>query len=99
MRPMARVLVVDNDSWFEQLAVEMLVRLGHQPTVARTSAEAYRLLENERFDAVLLDLVMREENGPEVMAHLAARVELPILTTSGGGGQKMLDILSWARAG
>lgn len=80
-RPQRLLLVDDND-----LALYILRELLNRPWLdlieAHNGREAIEIIERERPDAVILDLLMPEMNGFEVLEHLRSRQEtrgLPVL--------------------
>ncbi|MEQ1886070.1 MAG: response regulator [Bryobacteraceae bacterium] len=53
-----QVLVVDDDPETRQLVADTLIAEGHAPVMARSVAEALRVLNAAHVDAVILDLVL-----------------------------------------
>jgi CheY-like chemotaxis protein len=79
-----RVLIVeDNDESLEFL--QMLIDSGgHRSIVARQASEAYRLLNEETFDLLVLDLLLPDADGMAVARHVRDRgLSLPIIAISG----------------
>jgi DNA-binding NtrC family response regulator len=62
-----KVLIVDDDKAFLQILAERMQNRGMEVTTADSAAAALRLLENESYDAVLLDLMMPEMGGIEAL--------------------------------
>lgn len=58
-----RVLVVEDNAVNSALATEMLVRAGHQVTVADNGSAALLALGRESFDVILMDVQMPEMDG------------------------------------
>lgn len=68
----ARVLVVD-DNGINRKKMRMAVEhLGHLTGVAADGVKALEALQSERYDAVLLDILMPEMDGFEVLARMKA---------------------------
>lgn len=67
-----RILVVDDDRINRLLLCSLLATDGHSTTAAENGREALRLLAEHPFDIVLLDLVMPELDGFQVLAQLKA---------------------------
>ena len=67
-----RILAVDDTP--ENLAVleRRLIRLGHSVATTTSGLDALQKLHNESFDLVLLDLMMPEISGHEVLARIKA---------------------------
>src|SRR5512145_1362110 len=53
-----RVLVVDDERFFQELFRELLQAAGHQVRTASSGEEALRLMAEEHFDVLLTDVVM-----------------------------------------
>jgi class 3 adenylate cyclase/CheY-like chemotaxis protein len=66
------ILVVDDIEANRDLLSRRLGREGHNVTVAAGGVEALELLRRESFDLVLLDLMMPDINGFEVLARMKA---------------------------
>jgi DNA-binding response OmpR family regulator len=79
-----RVLLVEDDpSWAE--TVELMLRQGgHAYRTATLGKAAVELATQEQFDLVILDIMLPDTDGYEVIEHLrAAEVRTPILVQSG----------------
>lgn len=63
----ARILVVDDDEVSRKSLCRVLARQGHRAAAARDGFQALSLLERERFDVLLTDLVMAEMSGLELL--------------------------------
>jgi DNA-binding response OmpR family regulator len=89
-KPLARVLVVD-DSQTQAMDVRLhLVRLGFDVRIALSGAEALRLLEADRSEIVLTDLVMPEMDGLELVRRVrAARPGVPVILMTGQGSEEI----------
>lgn len=76
---MAKLLVID-DSATSRAIVARLVGPDHETRLCGDGPSALALLEEEGFDAVLLDLLMPGMDGPSVLREIASRhPELPVL--------------------
>src|SRR5688572_24750926 len=62
-----RVLIVDNDAAHAETVAESLNRVGYECVVATSGTEGARLIERERFDIVITDLMMTDVNGIEIL--------------------------------
>jgi adenylate cyclase len=92
----AHVLVVDDDSVNRLLLARSLEREGHRFATAEHGRRALELLGAESFDIVLLDVVMPDIDGFEVLARMQADSELrriPVIMISA-----LEDIQSVVRA-
>jgi class 3 adenylate cyclase len=68
----SRILVVDDNASNLDLLSRRLMRDDHQVTTAASGAAALALSASESFDLVLLDLMMPEMSGYEVLSRLKA---------------------------
>ncbi len=71
-RPL-RILLAEDNTVNQRLAVRILEKRGHSAVVACNGKEAVALLEREPFDLVLMDLEMPEMSGFEATAAIRAR--------------------------
>jgi len=81
-----RVLVVDDNDSNRDLLRRRLIHEGHKVVVAASGLEALALLEEERFDLILLDLLMPDMNGVEVLERLKSNKDwrsTPVIMISG----------------
>jgi CheY-like chemotaxis protein len=93
-RPVSRVVVADDDPQVVRLFRRVLSSIvpENQCLAAYNGVDALRLIEAHRPDLVLLDLVMPEMGGEEVLAHLADEPELqdiPTIVISGAGPDQL----------
>lgn len=68
----ARILVVDDNEANRDLLVRRLRREGHATELAVNGREALALLQGDTFDLMLLDIMMPEMNGYELLEHMRA---------------------------
>ena len=83
---MVSVLVVDDHESFLSFIEQGLLRHGHAPVVARSGAEALRLLDSEPVEIVVTDVMMPGMDGIELFREIRARrPELPVIAMTGAG--------------
>ncbi|MFM9264774.1 adenylate/guanylate cyclase domain-containing protein [Tychonema sp. BBK16] len=70
------VLVVDDNEVNRDLLARRLQRQGHAVTVAEDGLQALELMRSEPFDLVLLDIMMPQMNGYQVLENLKADEKL-----------------------
>ncbi len=58
-----RILVADDERFFQELFREVLAAAGHHPRTAGSAEEALQLLQDEHFDLLLTDVVMPGMDG------------------------------------
>ena len=63
MAATGRILVVDDERFFQELFREVLAAAGHQEKAVGSGEEALKRLAEEHFDLVLTDVVMPELDG------------------------------------
>ncbi|WP_309134721.1 response regulator [Cellulomonas sp.] len=68
-----RVLVAEDDPVNRRMAQRLLARLGHEVETAADGAQAVALTEQERFDAVLMDIHMPVLDGLDAARAIRAR--------------------------
>jgi DNA-binding response OmpR family regulator len=64
------VLVVDDDSALRNAIVRKLVADGVRADVAQNATDAMRLLDESRYQVVLLDWLLPDGDGEKVITHL-----------------------------
>jgi len=93
-----RVLIVDDDPVQRRLLDGMVRKFGYEPVIAETGDAAIALLTAEKFDCVVLDLVMPDLDGMGVLARLReAGVSVPVIVQTAHGG--IDNVVSVMRAG
>lgn len=71
-----RLLVVDDNEMNRDLLSRRLQRMGHVVHIACNGREALEALDGVAYDVVLLDIMMPEINGYEVLARMRASIAL-----------------------
>ena len=75
--PAKRILIIDDEADIREIAQVSLEMVGgHQVLTARSGSEGIERARAERPDAILLDVMMPEMDGPTTVAHLRADPEL-----------------------
>jgi DNA-binding response OmpR family regulator len=72
----ARLLVVEDDPINRRLLASYLQREGHEVATADDGAAGWEVLQTQPFDVVLLDVLMPELDGYEVLERVRASDEL-----------------------
>jgi DNA-binding NtrC family response regulator len=65
-----RLLIVDDENDLTDLLSQILGSEGYEIATAADGDEAIRILGDESFDAVLLDIMMPNRNGFEVLKYI-----------------------------
>jgi DNA-binding response OmpR family regulator len=77
-----RILVVEDDPEINLLVAGALQREGFAVTATHDGAEALRLFSLERYQIVILDLMMPEIDGYEVLRRIREEGTTPVLILS-----------------
>ena len=80
-----KILLLDDDPSMQRLVSVLLERAGYRVDVFLTGREALSALSGEKYDALLLDLMMPHEGGNTIIRHLrksnAAMLQRVLLVT------------------
>jgi len=68
-----KILVVDDDILVLEALEELLKSSGHQVRVATRGQEALEILDQERFDLLILDVVMPKMTGFDICCEVRKR--------------------------
>jgi DNA-binding NtrC family response regulator len=95
----ARILLVDDDPVQRRLLDNMVRKFGHEPALAESGDQAAKMLTSgERYDCVVLDLVMPDLDGLGVLARMReAGNTTPVIVQTAHGG--IDNVVSAMRAG
>src|SRR6266567_4420021 len=95
----ARILIVDDDPVQRRLLDNMVRKFGHEPAIAESGEQAAAMLASgERFDCVVLDLVMPDLDGLGVLARMReAGSTVPVIVQTAHGG--IDNVVTAMRAG
>ena len=74
-----RILIVEDEPKLREVLCDYFVSRGERPEGVADGLQALERLEEERFDAVLLDIMMPELDGFSVCRALRQRQEVPII--------------------
>jgi DNA-binding response OmpR family regulator len=75
----ARILLVDDEQPVQKLLSFPLEKEGYEVVPALDGQEALKRFENERFDLVVLDIMLPKIDGLEVCRRLRAKSSVPII--------------------
>jgi len=82
---MARVLVIDDDPLFREIAGEILTQEGHAATLIDDGARAPELPDHPAPDLAVVDMLMPERDGIETIGDLRRRwPRLKVIAVSAG---------------
>ncbi|MDX2186285.1 MAG: response regulator [Opitutaceae bacterium] len=96
-RAKKRILVVDDDAMVRDVLVHTLETLGHDAQMVVDSRETLALVANFKPHAILLDIVMPDRDGFELLGELRIRhPEVPVIAMTGGGRMAASQLLRLA---
>ncbi|MBI3312617.1 MAG: response regulator [Candidatus Omnitrophica bacterium] len=81
-----RVLVVDDDWAMRELYKNMLELSGFDLLLAASAAEFREIALKEKFDAIILDIILGDDNGPQIyeeVLHRGLSSDIPVIFVSG----------------
>ena len=80
-----RVLAVDDDPQALRYITDVLARAGYEPIATSDPADIGRIMAEDKPHLVLLDLVLPERDGIDVMSDIKATADVPIIFLSAYG--------------
>ena len=94
---MIRILIVEDEHAISDLLRLNLTRAGYDCTAAYDGLEAANILEEQRFDLIILDIMLPKINGYELMEYVRP-LEIPVifLTAKGSLDDRMKGLTSGA---
>jgi len=82
---MAKILVADDDADLRTVIENMLLMDNHSVTLAHNGEQALKELSNTAYDILILDLIMPDKDGVEVLMELRkSGKKYNIIAISGG---------------
>lgn len=81
---MIKILIVEDEKAINDLVEMNLTEAGYSCRCAYDGMEAANILENERFDLILLDIMLPEVNGYELMEYIKP-LEMPVIFLTAKG--------------
>ncbi|MDH7516512.1 MAG: sigma-54 dependent transcriptional regulator [Bacteroidota bacterium] len=78
------ILIVDDEEAFCMSVADILQHMGHRTVIKTNPIEALEFLQLQPVDLILLDILMDEMNGLEVLGHVVReRPEIPVIMVTG----------------
>ena len=95
---MAKILVAEDEAQLLEALKRVLSCDGHTVTAAANGAAAIELLKESVFDLVVLDMIMPDVDGFEVLDYIRGHnMNTPVLVMSGGGRRADYSFLQMAQ--
>ena len=89
---MIKILIVDDEKPICDLIDLNLSEAGYHCTAVQDGAEALRIIENEKFDLILLDIMLPGIDGFDIMEYIRP-MEIPVIFITA----KYEVIVSWRK--
>ncbi len=86
-----KILVVEDNAENRQLLTRVLRAQGHTVFAAETAAEAFEHLQRADIELILLDLILPDMNGFEILQQLKSNAELRAISVIMVSGQQEFD--------
>ena len=87
---MLRILAVDDDPQDLRYVRDTLIKSGYDPVVTGDPEEALRLVEQERPELVLLDLMLPDTDGIQLMRDILDVADVPVIFLSVYGREELI---------
>lgn len=76
----AKILLVEDDYFISDGLIEILTKEGYNAIKAENISEAKRILENNKFDLIILDVMLPDGNGFDLCSYIrSVNMSIPIL--------------------
>ena len=85
-----RILTVDDDPHSLRYIRDALAGVGYDPIVTGDPEEALRLVEEEKPDLVLLDMMLPGHDGIELMQDILSAADVPVIFLSAYGQEELI---------
>jgi adenylate cyclase len=92
-RHQGTILIADDDSTNREMLARRLRRLGHGVSIAENGRQAVEMIRTGSYDLLLLDIIMPEMDGYEVLQYLQANrpvAHLPVIVLSASDDSKKI---------
>ncbi len=91
-----KILVVDDEKNLRILYEEELSQEGYEVDIADSAEMAFKLLEDKKYDAIILDIQMPGMNGLEAMGHILHKHRKQAIILNTAYSQFKDDFESWS---
>ncbi|NIQ98289.1 MAG: response regulator, partial [Desulfuromonadales bacterium] len=89
-----RLLIIDDNKTFVMYIGLLLRRMGFEVTAAENALEGLKTLKTDPPDGVLLDVVMPDMNGTDILRHIRGDkklAQLPVIMVSVDGNDATMN--------
>jgi DNA-binding response OmpR family regulator len=88
LRAGPKLLIVEDDASFGMIMAAYLDAAGFETTFVKEGRDVFSNLDRGRYDSVLLDLNLPDEDGLAILRSLRARSDVPVIVVSARRGTK-----------
>jgi DNA-binding response OmpR family regulator len=89
------ILVIDDFAYIQLLFKNTLTREGHNVQTAKTGKDAIKLIEQNSFDLIILDINLPDVNGVELLSKFRqAGINIPVIIVSAFASSDLIASLS-----
>lgn len=92
--PKKTILIIEDDKFLQSLVSKKLVEAGFEVLVSSDSKEAMKVLENQKPDLIVLDIILPIMNGFEILSMLKkddATKNIPVIILSNLGQKEEVE--------
>lgn len=82
---MSRILIIDDDKEINKLIFDVLTNNNYEPYSAFSGEEALKEINNREYDLIILDLMLPNKSGEEVLEEIRRNCSIPIIVISAKG--------------
>lgn len=79
---MKKILIIEDDTSISELQKDYLEMSGYEVVCAFDGETGFHYIKNDRFDLIILDLMLPGKDGFEILKEVADSKEIPILIVS-----------------
>src|SRR5437867_3671571 len=74
-----KILIIEDEHFITELYVRALTKAGYQVSIANDGEKALAQAKTNQFDIILLDIMLPNLSGQEILKHLRNPAEMPNL--------------------
>lgn len=92
--PKKTILIIEDDKFLQSLVAKKLIEAGFEVLVSSDSKEAMKVLENQKPDLIVLDIILPVMNGFEILSMLKkddATKNIPVIILSNLGQKEEVE--------
>ncbi|MDD2495689.1 MAG: response regulator transcription factor [Tissierellia bacterium] len=79
---MKRILIIEDDKSISELQKDYLEMSGYEVVCAFDGNSGFEYIKNESYDLIILDLMLPEKNGFDILREISDSKQIPILIVS-----------------